>query len=65
MVAVDYNKNMHLVDKLDMQISAIEFVRIMVKWHKKLFLHILDVTILNSYNIFVKKTGKKNFPMKI
>ena len=49
---VDYNKNMHLVDKADMQISSVECVRKTAKWHKKLFFHVLDIVMLNVYNMF-------------
>lgn len=31
----------------------------LVKWYKKLFYHLLDLTILNSYVLFVMKTGTK------
>ena len=57
---IDYNVNMRLVDKSDMQISAVECVRTPIKWPKKLFFHLLDITMLNAYNTYVKKTGKKS-----
>ena len=34
---VDYNKNMRLFDKADMQISSVECVRKTAKWYKKTF----------------------------
>ena len=34
---VDYNKNMKLVDKADMQISSMKCMRKSMKWYKKLF----------------------------
>ena len=34
---VDYNKNMKLVDKADMQISSMECMRKSMKWYEKLF----------------------------
>ena len=57
---VDYNKNMHFVDKADMQISSVECVRKTAKWHKKLFFHLLDIVMLNVYNMFRVKTEKKS-----
>lgn len=54
----EYNKNMGSVDKTDMLLSSVECVRKTVKWYKKLFFHILDLSILNSYFIYQTKTGK-------
>ena len=53
---IDY-VNMRLVDKSDMQIGSIECVRKCVKWYKKMFMHLLDVCILNAYNLWLVKTG--------
>ena len=55
-VIFQYNSNMGLVDKSDMQISFTESIRKTLKWYKKLFLHYLDITIYNSYNLY--KTTK-------
>ena len=54
----DYNINMRLVDKSDMQIGEIECVRKTVKWYKKVFLHLLDICMLNAYNIY--RVHRKN-----
>lgn len=56
---VDYNINMRLVDKADMQVGSIECVRKCVKWYKKMFLHLIDITVLNAYNLYMTKTGNK------
>ena len=58
-VVMDYTKNMRLIDKSDAQIGTIECVRRSVKCYKKLFFHMVDVTMLNSYNMYKNKTGKK------
>lgn len=58
LVVVDYTKNMRLVDKADMMISSVECVRKTVRWYHKLFFHLLDVTLLNSYIIILKHSGK-------
>ena len=44
-----HNKNMRLFHKFDMQIATIESTRKPNKWYKKLFLYLMDITILNSY----------------
>jgi hypothetical protein len=46
------------VDRSDMQISYIECVRKTVKWYKKLFFHLLDISVLNSYILHKQKTGQ-------
>ncbi|CAF1401911.1 unnamed protein product [Adineta ricciae] len=56
---VEYNSNMGAIDKTDMQISFSECTRKTIKWYKKLFLHILDMALLNGYIIYKQKTGKR------
>lgn len=48
----DYNENMGLVDKSDMQISFSECIRKTIKWYKKLFFHLLDLSMLNVYILY-------------
>lgn len=54
----EYNQNRGIVDKSDMQISAVECVRKPIKWYQKLFLHLLDITVLNSYILHKQKSRK-------
>lgn len=49
---IEYNKNMGAVDKSDMMISFNESARKTRKWYRKLFFHIVDICVLNSYNMF-------------
>lgn len=56
---LDYNVNMRLIDKKDMMVGSIECIRKCVKWYKKLFLHLIDVTVLNAYHLWSIKTGKR------
>ncbi|CAF3240747.1 unnamed protein product [Rotaria sp. Silwood2] len=56
---IDYNSKMGTVDKADMQISFVECVRKSVKWYKKLFFHLLDISVFNSYLLYKMKTRKK------
>ncbi len=50
---------MEAVDKAGMQISFVECVRKSVKWYQKLFFHLLDVSVFNSYLLYKMKTRKK------
>ena len=54
-----YNENMRLIDKCDMQVSSVECLRKSRKWYVKLFFHLVDVVVLNSYNLYLTATGEK------
>lgn len=45
---LEYNENMGAVDIADMQMSFTESARKTVKWYKKLFTHLLDLTVRNA-----------------
>ena len=55
---VDYNKKMGTVDRTDMMLSSIKSVRKTVKWYKKLFLHLVDLSVLNAHALYVAHTKK-------
>ncbi len=50
---MDYVLNMRLVDKSDMQVGFIDCLRTSCRWYKKFYLHMMDVAILNAYNLYV------------
>ena len=54
-VVQDY---MRLVDKSDMQIGKVECVRKTLKCYKKVFLHLIDICVLNTYDLYKVQTGK-------
>lgn len=56
---VDYNKQMGPVDRSDMMISFNDSTRKMTKWYRKLFLHIMDIIVLNSFTLYMKHHNKK------
>ena len=56
-IVLDYNLNMRLIDKSDMQTGSVECVRKTIKWYKKIFFHLVDVSLLNAYDIYLTKTG--------
>ncbi|CAF1419084.1 unnamed protein product [Adineta steineri] len=58
---VHYNRNMGSVDKTDMQISFVECLRKTIKWYKKFFFHLLDLSTFNAYILF-KVKHKKSIP---
>lgn len=55
-IVVDYTENMRLIDKSDNQLSGVECLRKSFKWYHKFFLHLVDVTMLNAYDIWVVRT---------
>jgi len=58
-VVVNYNRVMRAVDKTDMILNSINTIRKTLKWYKKLFFHMLNLSIYNAY-ILYKITSKKN-----
>ncbi|KAG5873805.1 hypothetical protein JTB14_024121 [Gonioctena quinquepunctata] len=54
---LNYNENMGAIDKTDMLLSSTESVRKTIKWYKKVFLHLLDLSVLNAHVIYKVKTG--------
>lgn len=59
LAVLDYNANMGGVDKSDMQIHFVDCARKTMKWYKKLFFHLLDMSVLNSFNMYRIKNKKR------
>lgn len=57
---VEYKEQMGAIDRADMMISTVDCTRKTIKWYKKLFLHILDICIMNSHALY-KTQNPKNF----
>jgi hypothetical protein len=57
-IVEDYNRHMGYADKSDKMANSYSISRRMWKWMKKLFFHLLDLTILNSH-ILLKSCGPK------
>jgi hypothetical protein len=62
-VIEDYNTHMGYVDKSDRMANSYGIATKTWKWTKKLFLHLLDMTILNAF-ILHKSSGGKLTPKK-
>lgn len=60
---LDYNSNMGAVDQGDMQISSLRSGRKSLKWYKKVFQHLLDLTVRNAMILYKLKTDK-NIPLE-
>jgi len=54
-VIVQYNAFMGGVDKLDQMLESYLSLRESMKWYKKLFQHLLDVTVYNSFVLYKEK----------
>ena len=54
---VEYNKNMGLVDKSDMQISFTDSTRQTIKWYKEFFFHLIDICVYNAYIVYTNTKG--------
>jgi len=58
-IVADYNRHMGYVDKADRMANSYMASHRTWKWTKKLFFHLLDMTILNSYISLSTCGGKK------
>ena len=56
---VDYNIKMGSVDRVDMVLSTLNSSRKCLKWYKKVFFHLLDISVCNSYVLYQSVTAKK------
>lgn len=55
----NYNSNMGAVDRVDMILSTLNSLWETIKWYKKLFFHLLDLAIYNTYILYQKSTASK------
>jgi len=58
-VVADYNRHMGHVDNADRMANSCMASRRTWKWTKKLFFHLLDLAIVNSYILLSSCGGKK------
>ncbi|XP_046400817.1 piggyBac transposable element-derived protein 4-like [Ischnura elegans] len=56
---IDYNASMGAVARADMVTSSVETVRKSVKWYKKIFFHMVDISVLNAHCLYKAVTKKK------
>ena len=61
---VDYNRHMGHVDNADRMTNSYMASRGTWKWTKKLFFHLLDLAIVNSYILFIFMWWEKNLTQK-
>ena len=52
---LDYNKHMGSVDKSDQMVLVNSSVRKTLKWTKKLFFHLLDLSVTNAFILYCKQ----------
>lgn len=57
----DYNQYMSGVDRLDQMISYYNTTRKTIRWYKKVLLHLVDVTVWNSYYLYKQTHPKVSF----
>ena len=62
---VEYNKYMGGVDVSDQLITYYGFPHFSQKWWKRVFYHLLDTTLVNSYNHIQGRWNKKHFVSQI
>ena len=60
----DYNKYMGGIDSNDLLLKYTEFSRRTVKWWKKVFFRIVNLSIVNAYIIFLEWQKAKGIKYK-
>ncbi|XP_045608014.2 piggyBac transposable element-derived protein 4 [Procambarus clarkii] len=55
---LDYITNVRQIDKCHLRSSSVDCVMKKAKWHIKLFFHLLDMVVLNTYTLYQVATGK-------
>lgn len=57
---LDYNHTMGGVDRMDASISNYGIIRKQKKYYKKIFRHLLDISVWNSFLLYKKNGGNHN-----
>lgn len=55
----DYNQGMSGIDRSDQMLSYYTALRKIIRWHKKVALHIIEIYIHNAHKIFQRATSSK------
>jgi len=67
---VEYNKTMGGLDEVDRKVKTYESIRKTIKWYRKVAFHFMDITIYNSFRIWLlmnstSKLTYKDFLLKL
>ena len=60
-IVADYNDNMGFVNLSNRMVNSYAFERLSLKWTEKLFLHLLDISALNSYILSSSTESHQDF----
>ncbi|XP_050301506.1 piggyBac transposable element-derived protein 5-like [Anthonomus grandis grandis] len=63
MAPVDYKSNMNFVDRFDQKKSSYELDRKSKKWWMRIFFHLIDCCVVNSFTLY-RLRGLKRLPLK-
>lgn len=55
---LDYSKSMEIISETNRIINTVECTKNTLQWHKRLFFHLLDLSVWNSYCLYKFKTKK-------
>ena len=64
-IVADYNNNMGFVDLSDRMANSYSFERRSLKWTKKVFFHLLDVSVLNAFILSKSTQSHRDFRMNL
>lgn len=56
---IDYNKNMSGIDRSDQMMAYYSSPRKTIRWYRKIFFHLIDISIWNAYYLYRKTKDDK------
>lgn len=60
---VRFNNCMYSADKSEVLIRSFDTLNSTLKWYKKLFFHLIDLSVLNAHSLYKTTTGKHTIPL--
>ena len=61
---IEYNQYMSGVDRLDQMISYYSFTRKTMKWPKKVFFYLLEISLYNSFVLYKAKNSQTKLTLR-
>ena len=61
---IEYNQHMSEVDRLDQMISYYPFTRKTMKWPKKVFFYLLEISLYNSFVLYKAKNSQTKLTLR-
>lgn len=60
---IQFNNSMDSIDKSDILFSSFDRLKSTIKWYKKIFFHLIDLSVLNAHSLYKTTTGNYSTPL--